>query len=157
MAAGQDVLDWLGDKLDFVGNLRYGMSTSEKERIARAGTLPGAPPSRPSNDEISDRYAAGYLFGDTYPRAAPLLMPAINALKTSSVPFFGGSSPELQDNATAGMVRAIQEKMVAESRSRPDPSSLVAFTAGDQSAALRRPSPTPMPAPPPPSSSSFRR
>ena len=81
--AGRDLLD--------TGTFRYGVTTAEKERLARARALPGAPRDLSADQSVADRYAAGYLFGTNWPNLAPVVLPLINVLKTSSLPFFGGS------------------------------------------------------------------
>lgn len=93
----------LSSLADQFGRLRYGVPTSEKERLARTpGALPGAPRADADAEE-ADRYASGYLFGQTWPRLAPVLQPYIDRLKVSDVPLLGGSSPELQSYATQGV------------------------------------------------------
>ena len=94
------------DLLD-TGSLRYGVSTAEKEKLARQGLLPGAPADTTAGQERADRSASGYLFPSPWPRLAKTVMPAISALKTSGIPFFGGESPDLQSYAQEGMNRAL--------------------------------------------------
>lgn len=98
------------DPLDQLGRLRYGVPTSEKERLARTGELPGAPTYNPTlsdeeNMERADRYASGYLFGKARPQVSSFIQPLIDMLKTSDLPAFGGSSPELQSYASEGARR----------------------------------------------------
>ncbi len=88
---------------DLLGVLRYGVPTDEKEQLARMGSLPGAPVDRTADQAAADRYASGYLFGKTHPVIAPAVQPFVNRLKTSDLPFFGGSTPELQSQAQAGV------------------------------------------------------
>ena len=85
------------------GNLRYGVSTAEKERLASAGALPGAPKDQSENQDVANRYAAGYLFGQNYPNLAPVVQPMVDRIKTSDLPFFGGESPETQAYASYGV------------------------------------------------------
>lgn len=94
--------DLLGDIPDQFGRLRYGVPTSEKERLARTGELPGSPAADTMDSSEADRYASGYLFGRTWPNLSRLIQPAVDTLKTSSLPLFGGESPEMQSYATAG-------------------------------------------------------
>jgi hypothetical protein len=56
-----DIMGALSDLLDQAGRLRYGMPTSQKEAMARAGSLPGSP-TPDADAEEADRYASGYLF-----------------------------------------------------------------------------------------------
>lgn len=92
------------------GAVRYGVSTAEKERLARERTLPGAPEDRSENQEAADRFAAGFLFGFHYPQIAPYIQTLVNRVKTSDLPVFGGSSPELQSHAVHGMEMGILER-----------------------------------------------
>lgn len=96
------------DILDFAGNLRYGVPTSEKEVIARQQLLPGAPPANTETGEEADRYSAAYLFGLQHPDIAEAVMPAVAALKVSGVPFFGGSTEETQAYGDRGSQMGIQ-------------------------------------------------
>lgn len=82
--------------------LRYGIPTSQKEIVARQQLLPGAPAANTETGEEADRYSAGYLFALEHPELATWVQPAVSRLKTSDLPFFGGSSPELQSYADAG-------------------------------------------------------
>jgi hypothetical protein len=102
----------LRDLLDLAGTLRYGIPTSQKEIIARQQLLPGAPPANTETGEEADRYSAGYLFGLQHPELAEWVQPAVSRLKTSDVPFFGGSSPELRSYADA----ASQQRIAAGRR-----------------------------------------
>lgn len=98
-------MDWR-DLFD-TGILRYGVTTAEKEKLARERALPGAPRDPSAAQAAADRYAAGYLFGTYWPRAAPVLMPWISAAKTSGWPLIGGENPALQSLAEAGLSRAL--------------------------------------------------
>lgn len=89
------------DLLD-TGALRYGVSTAEKERLAREGSLPGAPVDHSADQTKADRYAAGFLFGQNWPRLSEAVQPVVDRIKTSDLPFFGGSTPEEQSYASAG-------------------------------------------------------
>jgi len=91
----------LEDMLDQAGRLRYGVPTSEKERLARSGELPGSPEADADAEE-ADRYAAGFLFSKKHPDLSAALQPLISRLKVSKTPLFGGSSPELQSYADFG-------------------------------------------------------
>lgn len=82
------------DYLDVLGRLRYGVPTSEKEPLARAQALPGAPAANTAAGEEADRYS--------------YVQPLVSRLKVSDLPFFGGSSPELQSYADAGAQQGIQ-------------------------------------------------
>jgi hypothetical protein len=97
------------DLLD-TGTLRYGVSTAEKEKLARGGALPGAPVDKTADQERADRYASGYLFATRWPRLSSAVMPLINALKTSDIPFLGGDSPEIQSYAQNGVNRALIDR-----------------------------------------------
>ena len=88
----------LADLLDQIGRLRYGVPTSEKERIALSGTLPGAPAANTQDASEAQRYASGYLFAKEHPALAELVQPAVD---TARIGWFG-DSPELQSYATAG-------------------------------------------------------
>lgn len=103
------VPDAIGRGMEFIGDqagrLRYGVPTSVKEQMAEKGSLPGAPTV--PNDERDNRYASGYLFAKQYPNAAPVIQPWIDRVKTSSLPIFGGESPEVQSYAQQGMNRAV--------------------------------------------------
>jgi len=88
---------------------RYGTDTATKEVLAREGSLPGAPVDPSADQEIADRYAAGFLFGLQYPTLAENVLPYLNMLKTSDIPGFGGSSPELQSYGSHGIQQGILE------------------------------------------------
>lgn len=90
------------DLTDLLGYLRYGMPTSQKEALAASGALPGAPKDNTVNQDAANRYAAGFLFQRAHPTLAPIVQPLVNQIKTSTLPLLGGSSPELQSQATAG-------------------------------------------------------
>jgi len=102
------------DLLDLAGTLRYGMPTSEKERLARSRALPGAPKDTSAEQAPADRYAAGYLFAQAHPTIAPMVQPYVDQLKTSSLPFLGGSSPELQAYASQGVQQALIDQQNQE-------------------------------------------
>src|SRR3989304_7604207 len=102
--------------LDVLGRLRYGVSTSEKERLARSRELPGAPKDTSPEQATADRYAAGFLFARQHPTLAPLVQPMVDRLKTSDLPFFGGESPEAQSYASQGVARALAERGSAQPR-----------------------------------------
>ncbi len=127
-------MDWR-DLADPIGYLRYGMSTADKEVLARNGSLPGAPVDKSEEQKVADRYAAGYLFTRQWPTLGPILQPVANMIDTDTgiINPFGGSSPELQSYASEG-----QNHAMLENRS-----------AAAQAAALRMAAPTPRPAPPP--------
>lgn len=104
-----DIMGAIRDILDQAGRLRYGVPTSEKERLARAGALPGAP--EPDEDaEEADRYASGYLFSAAHPTLSRVVQPLVSRLKVSDLPAFGGSSAELQSFADAGAAMARRGK-----------------------------------------------
>ena len=90
-----------------LGKLRYGVSTEDKERLAISGGLPGAPQDNSAGQEKSNRYASGFLFAKQNPTIASLVQPLVNRIKTSDLPFVGGSSPELQSYASQGVSRAL--------------------------------------------------
>lgn len=123
-----DIDEVLGELADAPGRIRYGKSTSQKEALARARALPGAPLDTSAGQEKADRYASGYLFAQNWPRLAPIVQPYVDALKTSDLPLFGGETPESQSYATAGMNRALIER---GNESRPK------ILAAKQAAALR--------------------
>ncbi len=79
----------LYDLADQFGRLRYGVPTSEKERMAVSGEVPGAQPIQYNDRDVAreNRRAAAYLFGKTWPRLAPVIQPAINRFKDYA-PFF---------------------------------------------------------------------
>jgi hypothetical protein len=93
------------DLLDALGSLRYGRSTADKEALAAAGSLPGAPKDTTADLERGNRYASGYLFGQNWPNLAPAVQPLIDTIKTSDLPLLGGSTPELQSFASEGVSR----------------------------------------------------
>ena len=93
------------DFLDWFGNLRYGMPTSQKEVLAISGALPGAPQDMTAEQTIANRYASGYLFGREHPTLASMVQPFVDMVKTSDLPFFGGSTPEEQSYASEGVRR----------------------------------------------------
>lgn len=93
------------DFLDIIGSLRYGVPTSQKETLARQGSLPGAPEDKTAEQKAADRYAAGFLFALQHPGIASTVQPIVDRLKTSDLPLFGGSSPELQSYASEGVTR----------------------------------------------------
>jgi len=95
----------MDELLDVLGKLRYGVSTAEKERLAASRALPGAPVDNTADQEAANRYASGYLFGQNWPNLAPAVQPFIDQIKTSNLPFVGGSSPELQSQASAGVAQ----------------------------------------------------
>ncbi len=115
----------LRDVLDIAGLLRYGMPTSEKERLAISGTLPGAPVDHTADQDAANRYAAGYLFAKEHPILAPIVQPMVNRLKVSDLPLFGGSTPDLQSQATAGM----NQGLAAAGGRGPDLGALLAALA----------------------------
>lgn len=115
------------DALDIPGRLRYGVPTSRKEALASARALPGAPKDDSADQDVANRYAAGYMFAQQHPHLAPLVQPFVDAIKTSDLPLIGGASPELQSYAVEGMNRALLE--------RRRPSSPISPTV--QAAALR--------------------
>jgi hypothetical protein len=93
------------DYLDLLGQLRYGMPTSEKEALAAKGSLLGAPVGASAEQDRGNRYAAGYPFGKQSPRLAPTVQGRVDRIKTSDLPLLGGSSPELQSYASEGVAR----------------------------------------------------
>jgi hypothetical protein len=93
----------LRDLLDPLGELRYGVPTSEKERIAVSRALPGAPEDPSAEQDVANRYAAGYLFAQQHPEIAPRLLPIVSTIKA-----LFGTDPDLQSWAHAGMNRALQ-------------------------------------------------
>lgn len=97
------------DLFDLAGVIRYGVPTAEKERLAISGALPGAPEDRSPEQDAANRYAAGYLFAKQHPRLASWIQPAVDVIKTSDLPFLGGSSPELQSYASEGSARALAD------------------------------------------------
>jgi hypothetical protein len=98
---------------DFFGKLRYGVDTAEKEKLARQRALPGAPLDTSAEQEKADRYASGYLFGKTWPILSRLAQPMVDRLKTSDLPLLGGSTPELQSQASSGVM---QGRLAAENQ-----------------------------------------
>ena len=94
---------WLSKLMDLPGYLRYGVPTSEKERLAVSGELPGAPEDPSASQDVSNRYAAGYLFGREHPTVSRAVQPLVDMVKTSDLPFVGGSDPELQSWASQGV------------------------------------------------------
>lgn len=98
-------MDFLNFLLDQAGRIRYGVPTSEKEALARSGSLPGAPEDFSAGQEKADRYASGFLFGQEHPYISQMVQPLVNRIKTSDLPFLGGSSPELQSYASEGARR----------------------------------------------------
>ena len=98
------------DILDLAGVLRYGVPTSEKERLAVSRELPGAPADVSPEQGAAHRYASGYLFAQQHPTIAPIVQPLVDRLKVSDLPLFGGSSPELQAYASQGVTRALSEQ-----------------------------------------------
>jgi hypothetical protein len=102
----------LGELLAMAGNLRYGVGTDEKERLAISRALPGAPRDTSADQDAANRYASGYLFGLNHPTIAAAVQPFVSQLKTSDLPLFGGSTPELQSQADSG----VQQGVAAASR-----------------------------------------
>ncbi len=98
---------------DPAGELRYGVPTSEKERLAITRALPGAP-AVGADDAPAQRYASGYLSAKANPDLTAALLPLISQLKVSDVPLLGGSSPELQSQAEAGANQAYIQEGPAE-------------------------------------------
>lgn len=98
------------DYLDVLGQLRYGVPTSQKEALAAQGALPGAPQDPTAEQERANRYASGYLFGQQWPNVAPAVQPWVDRIKTSNLPFLGGSSPELQSYASQGVAKGATSK-----------------------------------------------
>ena len=96
-----DAPDWL----DVLGQLRYGVPTSEKEALAASGELPGAPVDRTADQERANRYASGYLFAQQHPTLAPATLPMVNFVHG-----LFGDDPALQSQATAGMNRGLVER-----------------------------------------------
>ncbi len=119
IAPGYDVVQnppeegWVDSFKDFfdTGALRYGVSTADKERLAIGRELPGAPEDATADQDPANRYAAGYLFAQEHPTLSSVVQPFVDMLKTSDLPFFGGSSPELQSWASHG---ATQGREAAE-------------------------------------------
>ena len=93
--------------LDAPGRLRYGVPTSTKERLALQQALPGAPRDMTADQDAANRYASGFLFGREHPQIAAAVQPIVSRLKVSDLPFFGGSSPELQSQADYGVQQGI--------------------------------------------------
>lgn len=134
--------DKASDVADQAGRIRYGVPTSEKERLARTGSLPGAPSG--ADAETADRYAAGYLTTRQHPSLYPAIAPYIDATKTSAPAdilgaLLGGDTPTVQSYATSGMNQALLDRSNAELRPK----------AALQADALR-PSPRPQPSYNPP-------
>ncbi len=117
---GEALTKWLSSAADQAGRMRYGVPTSEKERLAASGSLPGAPQDQSADQGAANRYASGYLFGQAHPTLAPMVQPAVDMLKTSDLPGIGGESPEAQSYASHG---------VAMSR-QPTPGSLAGLGYG---------------------------
>lgn len=90
-----DPTDWT----DVLGNLRYGMPTSEKE--ARALRSP-VPEQDTENMPNSQRAMAGQLFQETHPTLAPMVRPWVDAARIA----WFGDTPEQQSWATYGANRA---------------------------------------------------
>ena len=98
----------LRDLLDFAGTLRYGVPTSEKEILARQQILPGAPPANTETGEEADRFTPRATSSRSSIQSSPRWrQPAVSRLKTSDLPFFGGSSAELQSYADQGTQQGI--------------------------------------------------
>jgi hypothetical protein len=90
-----------GESFDFadqLGRLRYGVPTSEKERLALSGSLPGSPSAATEDASEAERYASGYLFAREHPVLQALVQPTVDAARIG----WFGDSPELQSYATAG-------------------------------------------------------
>jgi hypothetical protein len=92
-----DVLEGLRGGADELGRLRYGVPTSEKERLALTQSLPGAPVPDADAAE-AERYASGYLFAREHPVLSEVAQPVVDRIRTG----WAGDSPELQSWATAG-------------------------------------------------------
>jgi hypothetical protein len=118
----EDAIGYLGDNLDFLGRARYGMSTAEKEALAAARALPGAPPANTADAAQGNRYAAGYLFTKQWPNAAPYILPAANFVHG-----LAGDSETVQSQATAGMNQGLLD-VENQRRARP-PQSMNASDA----------------------------
>ena len=97
----------LRDLLDFAGRIRYGMPTSEKERLAVTGALPGAPEDKTVDQTAANRYSSGFLFALEHPTLAAAIQPVVSQIKVSDLPILGGSSPELQSYADSGVQQGI--------------------------------------------------
>lgn len=88
----------MSDLLDLPGYLRYGMPTSGKEAVAAGGGLPGAPYDPSANQDVGNRYAAGYLFGKQWPNFSQYAMPVVNFIHG-----LAGDSSNLQSYANQGV------------------------------------------------------
>lgn len=93
------------DLADILGNLRYGMPTSQKEALAISGTLPGAPKDMTADQTAANRYAAGYLFTRRHPDLAQYAIPA-----ASFIHGLFGDNEAIQSQAHAGMNEALKER-----------------------------------------------
>jgi hypothetical protein len=92
------LLDAIRSGADVFGQLRYGVPTSEKERIALTGALPGAPAANKADPAEAERYASGYLFQKEHPVLASTVQPMVDRVRLA----WFGDSPELQSYAHAG-------------------------------------------------------
>jgi hypothetical protein len=88
----------LADLFDQFGRIRYGVPTSEKERMALTGELPGSPSAAKADPLEAERYASGYLFAKQHPALAEVVQPVVDRVRIG----WFGDSPELQSYAQAG-------------------------------------------------------
>lgn len=106
MAWKDEVLDAAEKVAPDTGSIRYGVSTAEKERIARNGSLPGAPKDHSADQKKADRYASAYLFAKKWPRLSDAVGPLLDMIGTSDLPIIGGLKPEEQSQAQTARNRA---------------------------------------------------
>ena len=94
------------DVSDILGYLRFGRSTAEKEALAASRSLPDAPEDNTADQDVANRYAAGYLFAQRYPKIAQQILPYVTQIKIAA-----GSDPVLQSWAHTGMNRALRDML----------------------------------------------
>jgi len=110
---------------DAAGNLRYGMPTSQKEVLAAGRRLPGAPIDNSADQDVANRYAAGYLFTMQHPDLAPYVMPVANFLHG-----LFGDDPSVQSYAQEGMNRALVDTQNARRQGVPAAAVYASLAAG---------------------------
>lgn len=113
-------LDYLVRTLgNYVGGpLRYGMTQNQVGINARNPNSPAGAYANDPNPDVTDRYGAGYQFGNTWPNLAPALMPLVNRIRAA----YGGDSPEIQSYANEGVNAGVTDADNAVPSPTPTPS-----------------------------------
>ncbi len=134
--AGRSVLEqsWLVDQ---AGRIRYGMPTTEKEKLARSGLLPGSP--KTDDADVLDRYASGMLAARTWGGG---VQPIADRLHLA-----GLDDPDVQSWATTGKNEALRNPAGVSQAIESMRANDQAEALGRRAMAMREPGPRPSPQP----------